>query len=171
MRSTTFRKFAVVGAALAMVAVLPACVFPVPNPPPGSGQFIGLGVNLTGGQADKCSWQQVNTHSIVVECKDIPFRYQQDAVVVLSFTGHGYEATIGTEDSGDIGLRWAEFAANADGNTGVVSGFDDTVVLRGGSVPNAPLWGIWFASNNILNDVNFFARITCVPQPGSLCPA
>jgi hypothetical protein len=168
MRLTTFRKFAA-GAALAMLAVLPACAFP--HEEPGTGQFIGLGVNVTGVDAGNCSWAPRNPHSISVDCDDVDFRSTLDWRVVLSFTGHGYEATVRTTRSSNIGLRWREFdPSHPDANEGVISG-NETVVLRGGSVPDAPLWGIKFASNNLVYNVNFIVDITCVPQPGNLCPA
>jgi hypothetical protein len=130
--STTLRKFAA-GAALAVLAVLPACAFPDNGTEVGTGQFNGI--SISGPDSDQCSWNQPDTTHLVIQCPVVQTLIGAD--VYVSFPNKDYVARVQLASGSPFGVAWSERASAgplpAPSNRGVITGtqFAD---LTGGSV-------------------------------------
>ena len=128
---TTFRKFAA-GAALAMLAVLPACAFPGGGTAIGTGDFNG--VSISGPDADSCTSSQPDDDHLVVRCSVVQSLIGDD--VYISFANKGFNAHVQL-DASPFGVEWAE-RLNAGpfpppSNSGVITG-SQSADLTGGTV-------------------------------------
>jgi hypothetical protein len=150
MRSTTLRKLAA-AAALATIAVLPACAFP--RDPVGTGAFDGIGIS--GDASSKCSNTQTNDRLTIV-CRGI----EQSLVgsdVYVTFPNKKFNARVQRQPgSSNGGVEWTEranpSALSIPSNKGVVNG-DGTADLTGGSIFGAVSpWALGLDADNNVAD-------------------
>jgi hypothetical protein len=130
VRSTTFKRFAA-GAALAMVAVLPACAFPTEGI--GTGPFDGI--TISGDAQSKCTSTQATDH-LTVLCKGI----EQSLIgsdVFITFPNKKFTARVQLGPGSSRAVEWTEranpSALSIPSNKGVVSG-SGSADLTGGSI-------------------------------------
>jgi hypothetical protein len=136
MRSKRFRMFAA-GAALATLAVLPACAFPETEV--GTGQFNGISVS--GPDADQCAWSQPDATHLVIRCPVSQTLVGAD--VYIHFPNKNYLARVQLGPSSTFGVEWTErLSASAwppPSNRGTITG-SNFADLTGGTVDTAE----WF---------------------------
>jgi hypothetical protein len=175
VKTKTFRKFAA-GAALAMLAVLPACAFPG-GTPGGTGpddfphHTLGLGVVVRSGSSavdltQACSWAPTTKpHEIAIGCDNIGWTIPISYVVAFEFPNKNYTVTV---SASGLGLLYWEESGNDSNNPdfgenhGVLFPDGRQVVLTGGST-NAVEWRVSFRSWDITASVDVHMRVSCVP--------